>query len=76
IKAFVIEVATRDSTYMGLWTVNLSKDYQLVMLDLTLPEIDGLELIPEMRENSQIPIIHSSARDDMLDKVMGLERGA
>jgi two-component system OmpR family response regulator len=43
---------------------------------LTLPEIDGLELIPKIREKSDIPIIISSARDDILDKVMGLERGA
>ena len=43
---------------------------------MTLPEIDGLELIPKIREKSQIPIIISSARDDILDKVMGLERGA
>ena len=45
-------------------------------MDLTLPEIDGLELIPKIREVSNIPIIISSARDDILDKVMGLERGA
>ena len=47
-----------------------------MILDLTLPEIDGLELIPKKTEKSQIPIIISSARDDILDKVMGLERGA
>ena len=52
------------------------KIYQLIILDLTLPEIDGLELIPKIREKSDIPIIISSARDDILDKVMGLERGA
>lgn len=45
-------------------------------MDLTLPEIDGLELIPKIRNVSDIPIIISSARDDILDKVMGLERGA
>ena len=55
---------------------SVQKDYQLIILDLTLPEIDGLELIPKIREKSDIPIIISSARDDILDKVMGLERGA
>ena len=55
--------------------LNLKK-YELIILDLTLPEIDGLEVIPKIREKSDIPIIISSARDDILDKVMGLERGA
>lgn len=53
-----------------------SHDYDLLILDLTLPDIDGLELIVKLRKISQIPIIISSARDDLLDKVMGLERGA
>ena len=76
LKSFDIEVTTTDSPYNGLSMLNLNKDYQLIILDLTLPEIDGLELIPKIREKSQIPIIISSARDDILDKVMGLERGA
>ena len=56
----------------------LSKNnrYQLLILDLTLPDIDGLDLIIKIREISDIPIIISSARDDLLDKINGLERGA
>jgi two-component system OmpR family response regulator len=38
--------------------------------------MDGLEVIPKIRERSNIPIIISSARDDITDKVIGLERGA
>ncbi len=38
--------------------------------------MDGLEMIPKIREHSSIPIIISSARDDITDKVIGLERGA
>lgn len=76
LKAFDIEVTNTDSPYNGLAMLNLDKSYQLIILDLTLPEIDGLELIPKIREKSNIPIIISSARDDILDKVMGLERGA
>ncbi|AXH13406.1 DNA-binding response regulator [Halarcobacter bivalviorum] len=70
-----IEVTNTDSPYNGLSMLNLKK-YELIILDLTLPEIDGLEVIPKIREKSDIPIIISSARDDILDKVMGLERGA
>ena len=76
LKSFDIEVTTTDSPYNGLSMLDLNKDYELLILDLTLPEIDGLELIPKIREKSNIPIIISSARDDILDKVMGLERGA
>ena len=76
LKAFDIEVTNTDSPYNGLSMLKIQKEYQLLILDLTLPEIDGLELIPKIREVSNIPIIISSARDDILDKVMGLERGA
>ncbi len=75
LASYDIEVTNTDSPYNGLSMLSLKK-YSLLILDLTLPEIDGLELIPKIREKSQIPIIISSARDDILDKVMGLERGA
>ena len=76
LASFDMEVTNIDSPYQGLSTLKVQKDYELLILDLTLPEIDGLELIPKIREVSNIPIIISSARDDILDKVMGLERGA
>jgi two-component system OmpR family response regulator len=76
LRSFDIEVTNTDSPYTGLSMISTSKEYQLLILDLTLPEIDGLELIPKIREVSCIPIIITSARDDILDKVMGLERGA
>ena len=76
LKSFDIEVTNTDSPYTGLSMLSVNKEFKLLILDLTLPEIDGLELIPKIREKSNIPIIISSARDDILDKVMGLERGA
>jgi two-component system OmpR family response regulator len=51
-------------------------DYDLLILDLTLPDIDGLELLSKIRSRSKIPVIISSARDDLTDKIIGLERGA
>jgi two-component system OmpR family response regulator len=76
LSSFDIEVTNTDSPYNGLSMLSVNKDYQLLILDLKLREIDGLELIPKIREKTEIPIIISSARDDILDKVMGLERGA
>ncbi|MDX9796337.1 MAG: response regulator transcription factor [Arcobacteraceae bacterium] len=76
LSSFDLEVTNTDSPYTGLSMIKNDKSYELLILDLTLPEIDGLELIPKIRESSRIPIIITSARDDILDKVMGLERGA
>ncbi|HLY94755.1 MAG TPA: response regulator transcription factor [Gaiellaceae bacterium] len=48
----------------------------LVVLDLMLPAIDGLEVCRQLRARSTVPIIMLTARDDELDKVVGLELGA
>ncbi|MGT2958741.1 DNA-binding response regulator [Streptococcus bovimastitidis] len=48
----------------------------LVILDLMLPEMDGLEVAKEIRKTSHIPIIMLSAKDSEFDKVIGLEIGA
>ena len=48
----------------------------LVVLDLILPKLDGLEVCKRLRAESQVPIIMLTARDDELDKVVGLELGA
>jgi len=50
--------------------------YSLLILDLTLPDIDGLDLINQIKTISNIPIIISSARDDITDKIKGFDRGA
>jgi DNA-binding response OmpR family regulator len=48
----------------------------LVVLDIMLPKLDGLEVCKRLRATSQVPIIMLTARDDELDKVVGLELGA
>ena len=48
----------------------------LVVLDVMLPKLDGLEVCKRMRADSDVPIIMLTARDDELDKVLGLELGA
>jgi len=48
----------------------------LVVLDLMLPKLDGLEVCKRLRSGSTVPIIMLTARDDELDKVLGLELGA
>jgi DNA-binding response OmpR family regulator len=50
--------------------------FDLVVLDLMLPGLDGIEVCRRMRARSQVPIIMLTARDDEFDKVLGLEIGA
>src|SRR5436305_5328647 len=50
--------------------------YDLVVLDLTLPKLDGLEVCRRIRARSTVPIIMLTARAEEIDKVLGLEIGA
>ena len=52
------------------------KTYKLILLDLTLPKMDGLTLCELIRKKFTLPIIIMSARDNVSDKVLGLEKGA
>ena len=53
-----------------------AEEVDLVVLDLMLPKLDGLEVCKRLRALSEVPIIMLTARDDELDKVLGLELGA
>ncbi len=53
-----------------------AENVDLVVLDLMLPRLDGLEVCKRLRAQSTVPIIMLTARDDELDKVLGLELGA
>jgi DNA-binding response OmpR family regulator len=53
-----------------------SETIDLVVLDIMLPKLDGLEVCKRLRAESEVPIIMLTARDDELDKVLGLELGA
>jgi two-component system, OmpR family, response regulator len=50
--------------------------FDLVVLDVMLPNLDGIEVCRRLRSRSQVPIIMLTARDDEMDKVLGLEMGA
>jgi DNA-binding response OmpR family regulator len=50
--------------------------FDLVVLDIMLPKMDGIEVCRRMRSRSQVPIIMLTAKDDEIDKVLGLEMGA
>ena len=50
--------------------------FDLVVLDIMLPKLDGIEVCKRIRTRSQVPIIMLTAKDDEIDKVVGLEMGA
>lgn len=74
LENFNIKVTSFEDPYLGLSAG--VKNYDLLILDLTLPGIDGLEVCKEIRSKYDIPIIISSARSDISDKVVGLSLGA
>lgn len=53
-----------------------SDKYALIVLDLMLPQMDGFDVCKKIRESSNIPIIISSARGEMSDKILGFDFGA
>ena len=75
LEQFDIKITTNDDPYLGLSTLNTNK-FDLVILDLSLPGMDGLEVCKEIRKKHNIPIIISSARHDLSDKVNAFELGA
>lgn len=75
LEQFEIAISVADDPYIGLSTLD-TQTFDLVILDLTLPGIDGLEVCKEIRKHHTLPIIISSARTDITDKVTALENGA
>ena len=75
LEQFEMSVKTCDDPYMGLSELEINK-YDLVILDLSLPGLDGLEVCKEIRKKHGVPIIISSARHDLNDKVNAFEFGA
>ena len=54
----------------------LGEDISLVLLDIMLPVINGMEVCRRIRQSSGVPVIMLTAKDDTMDKVMGLDLGA
>ena len=73
LSGFEVEIASDGMT--GLSRA-LEEDFQLVILDLMLPGVDGFEICRQVREAKNTPIIMVSAKKDDIDKIRGLGLGA
>jgi two-component system response regulator ArlR len=67
-----------DLAYDGREGLNLSEksEYNLILLDIMIPEINGIEVCRRIRKGSEVPIIMLTAKSDISDKVLGLDVGA
>ena len=67
-----------DCAYDGEEALNMAreKEYDMVLLDLMLPKVNGLEVCQQIREFSDMPIIMLTAKGEDMDKILGLEYGA
>jgi len=74
LSQFDIKITNYEDPYLGL-SAGVKK-FDLVILDLTLPGMDGLEVCEELVRKYDIPVIISSARSDINDKVQSFELGA
>ncbi|MDO4519936.1 MAG: response regulator transcription factor [Eubacteriales bacterium] len=73
LSGFEVEISTRGDE--GLVRA-LGEDFNLVILDLMLPGIDGFDICREIRQEKNIPVIMVSAKKDDIDKIRGLGLGA
>ena len=53
-----------------------SGEFDLILLDIMLPQLSGMEVLRRLRRESQVPVIMLTARDSVMDKVSGLDSGA
>ena len=73
LSGFEVEIENRGD--IGLKKA-LDEEFDLLILDLMLPEVDGFEICKKVREKKNMPIIMVSAKKDDIDKIRGLGMGA
>ncbi len=76
-KMFIPE-ATVAYSYNGLRGIDLAKSdkFDIIILDLNLPEIDGLQVLERIRSFSDVPVLILTVREKLEDKLKGLTLGA
>ncbi|MBR5943594.1 MAG: response regulator transcription factor, partial [Lachnospiraceae bacterium] len=82
VKGIVLSLSSDgyevDCAYDGEEAINMAsaKEYDIILLDLMLPKVDGLGVCEAIRKHSNVPIIMLTAKGDDEDKIKGLDCGA
>lgn len=72
-ESYQVEHAADGRTAVDL---ALERDYDLILLDVLLPQLNGMEVLRRVRKHKDVPVIMVTARDAVMDKVAGLDAGA
>lgn len=72
-EGYQVEHAADGCTAVDL---ALERDYDLILLDVLLPQLNGMEVLRRVRKHKDVPVIMVTARDAVMDKVAGLDAGA
>lgn len=72
-EGYQVEHAADGRTAVDL---ALKRDYDLILLDVLLPQLNGMEVLRRVRKHKDVPVIMVTARDAVMDKVAGLDAGA
>ena len=72
-EGYLIDTADNGKGAIELAAEN---NYDLILLDIMMPKLNGFEALREIRKSSDVPVIMLTAREDEVDKVLGLELGA
>lgn len=72
-EGYQVEHAADGRTAVDL---ALERDYDLILLDALLPQLNGMEVLRRVRKHKDVPVIMVTARDAVMDKVAGLDAGA
>ena len=72
-EGYQVEHASDGRTAVDL---ALERDYDLILLDVLLPQLNGMEVLRRVRKHMDVPVIMVTARDAVMDKVAGLDAGA
>ena len=75
LKSEKFEVATFSDGISGLEALN-NEEFDIAILDIKMPRIDGLEVLQRLRADSNIPVIFLTSKDDEIDQLLGLKMGA
>ncbi len=72
-EGYIVDIAGNGEEALRQFRNN---EYQLIILDIMMPKLDGIEVCKKLRRDTNVPIIMLTAKDDEIDKILGLKIGA